>query len=297
MNAIAFPTRDEMEVMKWEAGVLVASGFLPKHIQKPEHAIAIMLKGRELGVPSWTALTKIQVIQGNPTTAPELMLALIYRSGELEDMQIDSQESACKVTMKRKGKSPLSASFSLDDAKKMGLADKDNWKKQPATMMKWRAISACARLAFPDIIQGMYTHEEIAPDSAVNVDGELIEPPAAPLALPSPEPAPANGNRPYAPDQLQSRWATLSPDKAGAKLPNARQQIDALFAGLTTTPADAETFVLWLTGKQSLSEVSQSEFDFLKKIVANQAAAKVEIERVLAAVTMPATPTETAVQE
>lgn len=174
-NLMIIPTRDEMEVMKWQAGVLIASGFLPRHIQKPEHAIAIMLKGRELGVPPWTALTKIQIIQGTPTTAPELMLALIYKSGELADMQIDSQETACTVTMTRRGMSPITATFTMEDAEKMQLAGKDNWKKQPATMLKWRAVSACARVAFPDVIQGMYTPEEIAPDTMVNDMGEIVE--------------------------------------------------------------------------------------------------------------------------
>ena len=73
------------------------------------------------------------------------------------------------------------------DAKTLGLAGKDNWKKQPATMLKWRAVSACARVVFPDVIQGMYTPEEIGQDTEqVEVAFVDEEPDRVPLSSPDP---------------------------------------------------------------------------------------------------------------
>ena len=47
-------------------------------------------------------------------------------------------------------------------AKKMGLDGKDNYKKQPLTMLQWRAISGVARLACPEALYGVaYTADEI----------------------------------------------------------------------------------------------------------------------------------------
>ena len=40
-------------------------------------------------------------------------------------------------------------------------------------MLKWRAISACCRVLFPDVIQGLYTIEEISPDTQVDEEGAL----------------------------------------------------------------------------------------------------------------------------
>jgi hypothetical protein len=60
---------------------LVKSGLLPQSIKTPEAAVVIILKGRELGIPPMEALNSISVIQGKPTVSPQLMLALIYRSG------------------------------------------------------------------------------------------------------------------------------------------------------------------------------------------------------------------------
>src|SRR3990167_7816753 len=152
--------------------VLVKSGMLPQSVKNPEAAVAIMLKGREIGMPVMESFALINVIQGKPTIAPQGMLALIKRSGQQEDIQISDDGTTCTVTMKRKGESQHTASFSMEDAKAMGLAGKDNWIKQPKTMRQWRAIAACARVVFPDIIGGMYLPEEMG--IAVNDDGEIV---------------------------------------------------------------------------------------------------------------------------
>lgn len=170
MNAIVqYNTADVMTV----AQQLVASGFLPAHIKQAQ-AFAIITLGQELGIGAWAALNGINVIQNKPTVSPQLMLGLINRTGQLEDMGIGDDGKACSVTMKRRGRSAHTEIFSDADAQRLGLSGKSNWKSQPAVMRKWRAVAACARVVFPDVIQGLYTPEEIAPDSvSVNDDGEM----------------------------------------------------------------------------------------------------------------------------
>ena len=165
---------DEWTVMREQADVLVHSKLLPKSVNTPEKALAIILKGRELGIPAWGALTTIRVIEGVPTVSPQLMVALIQRSGELEAMLVNGDAEQCAVTMQRKGQEPHSELFTMDDAVKQNLAKRQNWIKMPAIMLKWRAIAACARVVFPDVILGMYAPEEIAPDADVGDDGALI---------------------------------------------------------------------------------------------------------------------------
>lgn len=169
-----FPTKSEWATMGEMAVVLLSSGMLPSAVNTKEKAVAIMLKGRELNVTPWTALTKIHVIQGTPTVAPELMLALIKRSGLLEDMVAKTTDTEAYVMMKRRGESPHEVRFSIDDAKRMGLSNKENWKKQPKVMLQWRAVSACARMVFPDVVTGLYIHEEVNPDLKVDEMGEPV---------------------------------------------------------------------------------------------------------------------------
>lgn len=171
------PTQAEFDTMREQANTLVKTGFLPVSIKTAEQALAIILTGRELGVPAMTALNGINVIQGKPTVSPQLMLGLIGRSGLLEDIKINTSEEGASVMMKRRGRTAHTEIFGFDEAKAMGLLSKDNYRKQAGTMYKWRAVSACARVVFPDVLLGLYTHEEIAPDAIVNEDGELMEAP------------------------------------------------------------------------------------------------------------------------
>lgn len=168
------PDASEFGVMRETAAMLCKTGFLPQAINTPEKAVAIILTGRELGIGTMAALNTINVISGKPTVSPQLMLALIERSGQLEDIQITNVEGAVKCTMKRKGRSPHTEFFGEAEATAMQLRGKDNYKKQAFTMYKWRAVAACARIVFPDVITGLYTPDEMGAD--VTDDGELLPP-------------------------------------------------------------------------------------------------------------------------
>ncbi len=177
---------DRFATMRQMAGILLKSGFLPRAIRTEEQVITILIKGCELGIPPMEALTGIVVIDGKPAVSPQLMLSLINRSGELRDIAIDSDDQHCTVTMTRRGRRPHTETFTLADARRMGLASRENWMKQPRVMLRWRAVSACARIVFPDVISGLYTLEEMDAAVAVDDDGGMraadadIEPPAAP---------------------------------------------------------------------------------------------------------------------
>jgi len=53
------------------------------------------------------------------------------RTGQLEDMKIEyDKEGTCHITIKRKGQTAHTETFGDKEAKDMGLANKDNYKKQ-----------------------------------------------------------------------------------------------------------------------------------------------------------------------
>lgn len=178
----------EWTVMQQQATALVQSGFLPQSVNHPQKAVAIIMLGRELGIAPWAALTSINVIQGKPTVSPQLMLALINRSGQLEDMVIESDETTCTVTMKRKGRTAHSYTFSDSDAESMGLLNKDNWRKQRPIMRQWRAVAGCARVVFADVILGLYTPDEMGVDVSADEQGNMT------VIDVRPEPATQPGN-------------------------------------------------------------------------------------------------------
>lgn len=153
------------ETRKQQAEIMIRSGLLPRTLNTPEQVITIMMMADMLGLAPLAAINGIDVLQGKPTVKPQLMLALIRRSGHLKLMEVTDDGTTCTVKMQR-GSEPVHVeTFSMDDARALGLADKDNWRKQAKTMRKWRAIAAAARIVFPDVIWGMYTPEELGSDA------------------------------------------------------------------------------------------------------------------------------------
>jgi hypothetical protein len=166
---------DLWRVMREQAAMLVKTHFLPKGVDTPEKAIAIMLKGRELGIPPMYALSNIAVINGKPTAGAELMLALIYRDhGDDAVHIVESTAVRCIVAYKRRAwKEHETYSFTIEDADRADLLGKDNWQRYPAAMLRARCISAVARLAFPDSIGGLYTPEELGAAVQVQPDEDM----------------------------------------------------------------------------------------------------------------------------
>src|SRR5690606_31794716 len=148
---------------------LVKSGLLPQGVRTPEAAVAIILKGRELGIPPMQALSHIHVINGKPTLSAELMLAMVMKAGH-EVWIVETTSERCAIAGKRRGSGrEQSLTFTLEDAQRAGVTTNQTWKKYPDAMLRARAISAFCRMFAPDVLMGVsYTPEELGAD----VDGE-----------------------------------------------------------------------------------------------------------------------------
>jgi hypothetical protein len=161
------PLENEWERMYHQAVVLVKSGFLPQSIKTPEQAMTIAMTGAELGLPIMLALRSIHVINGRPTLSADLMASLVQREidrrGDGLLMVTPPTESECTVTFRRWGwKEEQQYRYTLEDAKRAGLLGKDTWKAHPGAMLRARATANVCRMAFPDVIAGLYAPEELA---------------------------------------------------------------------------------------------------------------------------------------
>jgi hypothetical protein len=209
----ALPAMHEWETMLSMGEVLLKSGMLPQHIKTAAAAVALITKGRELGIPPMYALSNIAVIQGKPTANAELMLALIYRDhGDRAITFPESDGQACTIAYKRRNwPEAHTYAFTLDDAKQAGLMSNATWQKYPAAMLRARCISAVARMAFPDSIGGMYTPEELGAE--VDEDGAPVIEPAPireirPASTPVEQPVRATVmNTPRTPEAVKKLWA------------------------------------------------------------------------------------------
>lgn len=148
----------------WQASVLFnKSGLYPK-FKGPEQMIMIVMRGRELGIGATTALDVIDMIQGKPTMKAAGMLALVMQHKDVCQYIYCSETTDHKATFVTKRTNipvEISRTFTMEDAEKLGKANSDQYKKQPATMLKWRACSQLIREVYPDIINGLYATEEM----------------------------------------------------------------------------------------------------------------------------------------
>lgn len=216
---VTMPTMDQWRLMIQQADVLVKSRFLPQSIQTAEQAVAVILTGRELGIPTMGALRNIVIIQGRPTIQAGLMAALVYRDhGDAALEVVESTPQLCRVRYRRRGWAEAREYvFSLDDAKRADLVGKATWKQYPQAMLRARAISAVCTMAFQDSILGMYTPEELDAEVEVDASGEVIA-----KALPPPSATrPAlgsgdRGSRPEPPPTTATNGAAGAHPTAGA---------------------------------------------------------------------------------
>jgi hypothetical protein len=162
---------------------IAGTEFVPKALRdRPEAVLACILTGHEVGVGPMAALAKIHVVEGRPTMAAELMRALGLSAGH-EAWVDEATNTRVTVAGRRQGSNHVhKVTWTLDDARKAGLAGKQNWQRYPRQMLLARATAELARLVWPDVLGGIaYATEELE-------DGD--GPPAEPsVAEASPAPA------------------------------------------------------------------------------------------------------------
>lgn len=191
VNNLSIYEQPEMlnSLMK-HADMLANSTVIPLALRKkPADIFVILQLGHELSLPPITALNRIHVIDGKPTLSGELILALIRQKFPAAVIKFETSDDAdikkmwatctmarCKEDMDN----AFTSKWDFNKALKAQLLNKDNWKKMPQVMLRWRACSEAARIVFPDILLGLYTPDEAADINQtdpviLNEDGEVTE--------------------------------------------------------------------------------------------------------------------------
>lgn len=133
----------------------------------PEAVLAVLLRGRALGVDATTALSSFHVIKGKPVMHATLIVGLVLKSkcAEYFDLVESTDEKATWATKRVNGRREVIMSFTIQDAEKAGLLNggKDsNWFKYRKAMLRHRASTELARAVYPDVTTGLYTEDEIS---------------------------------------------------------------------------------------------------------------------------------------
>lgn len=161
------------------AEYIAATDFVPKaYRDQPAAVAAAILAGREMGIGPMTALQHLYVVEGRPAMSAQLMRALVMAAGHTFRV-VESTSARCTVVGRRRGETvdrePVT--WSGDEVRRAGLANRAMWQKYPRQMLLARATAELCRAIFPDVLGGMmYALEEAADMPA---DGDQL-PEAAP---------------------------------------------------------------------------------------------------------------------
>lgn len=202
-----------------------------------EHAYALVLVGREVGVGPTTALTQIAVIQGKPAFGAALVGALVKKSPRYDYEVTEMSDQAVTVrftewvrpvpNVEQVVNRLLGESrFTLQDAQRAGLGGSPTWQRFPRNLLLARALTNGVRWYCPDVLAGAaYTPDELegVPPAGVVVVADPLGAPALSLD-----------------DLIALHGLEAVLEAGGGVPPGTPEEIAALAERLTTTPAPPE---------------------------------------------------------
>jgi hypothetical protein len=254
--------------------MLSKSQMVPKAYQgKPEDVLVAVQWGKELGLAPLQALQNIACINGKPSVYGDAAMALVQASSVCEGIEefFEGEGTPNPIAVcvaHRRNRTPVTAKFSVEDAKRAGLWNKPGpWQAYPKRMMQMRARGFALRDAFPDVLKGLITAEEAQdyPQENVGMQADHVQKSApkalpknpldaiAPPALPAePEPVEADPQQQYVQveevnQQLQEEAEQLNAEQIKAQFEDAGIEV----VSVETAPKELglPAWLLFVPGK------------------------------------------------
>jgi hypothetical protein len=184
-----FKDKDNFEHAQRVAKMLSSSDLVPKDFKETGNGkgmanmmIAMNLANR-IGADVLSICQNIHIIHGRPSWSSQFVIAALNSCGRFEPLQFimaneGKADMECFVRTKDKQGNVLDGPIvSMAMAKAEGWADKagSKWKTMPALMIRYRAAAFFGRLYAPDVLNGMYTAEEVIDMGQVGKAVEVIE--------------------------------------------------------------------------------------------------------------------------
>jgi len=152
---------------------LVKTGFLPDHIKNGAQAAAIILTGRELGMPPMRALRSLALVKGKVTENADSQLARFKTDGgRAKFVTLDADRAV--LWLKHPNGDEHTESFTMQDATKAGLTGAGGmYQKYGKAMLRSRVITAGLKSIGWEGGAGTYDPDELAPTPAAPAVAEI----------------------------------------------------------------------------------------------------------------------------
>lgn len=247
------------------ARLVAAADMLPNAYRgKPANVLLAIGLGQSMGLSPAESLYRIAVIQGKPTASAELVAANVRKAGHRLRVSIEPGKATCTIWRSDDPEFAFEVVRDAAWAQAMGLAQNDNYKKQGDTMLSWRAITACARLACPEALYGVaYTSDEMYDMSGGPSERTRHEVTVEQASAPEPNQDAAVTDS-VAPPRSDVDSSGAEPDEAMTK--RTRGQMFALFEKKGVDETEQLPGINHITGKTYTSRADVTEADGLAVI-------------------------------
>ena len=155
-NELATYKLSDMQVM---AEAVARSGLFG--MKSPDQALALMLVAQSENQHPATITQDYDIIQGKACRKTHSVMARFQQmGGKVEWHQLT--DSIADATFSHPAGGSLRIEWTIEQARKAGLTNKDNWKNYPRAMLRARVIAEAVRAVYPAAIGGMLIAEEAA---------------------------------------------------------------------------------------------------------------------------------------
>lgn len=148
---------------------LAKSDIIPKEFQKkPANCLIAVELANRLKASPFQVMQNMDVIYGRPALRSAFIIACINNSGKIIGslkFEMNEKTTKCRAWAieKETGARLNGTTITLEMAEKEGWLTKSGskWKTMPDLMLRYRAASFFGRLYCPEILNGMYSEDEI----------------------------------------------------------------------------------------------------------------------------------------
>lgn len=161
----------------FDVGNMVVNSRIYPNVDCPEKAMMVIAEARERRIPYATALRNAYFVKGRLAWSAAFISGLVQRSAQCEVFEIaETTPNYAVVDYQRKGRPLRQFRYDIDEARGAGwLREDSKWKTNPRVMLRWAALREAARFAFPDVVSGMYTPDELRDGHVLDAEFEQTE--------------------------------------------------------------------------------------------------------------------------
>ena len=167
------------------ANMLSKSDLVPVAYKNniPNTMIALEMSNR-IGISPFMVMQNLDIIQGKPSWRSSFIIAALNTSGRFKNIRFifegndkNSNEYGCRcVAENTNGDSLIGPIVDWKMVKAEGWLEKkgSKWQTMPELMFQYRAAAFFGRLYAPDVLNGMYSNEEIKDSGTIDQEFEDV---------------------------------------------------------------------------------------------------------------------------